>query len=346
METNSAPLRPVVFSTEGLPAKEQFGVWHDTNAPMLGVAGDEQACASFRARREIWSFGPFALSRVQASASRYWRTGMDVRRDSLDHWMVTIARRGSRHFRMANGECLLMPPNVTSTMSLNESFEGEREEIDWLGLVIPRHVLPQAGAAMDASRQKPLETALGRLLGAYLRNLKAQLPLLGTADIPRLVEATRVMILACATGTPDAIAEAAGQIDAVRRAQVMTLIRQQIGSPMLTPAGLCQMLRISRSQLYRLFEAEGGISHMIHVERLAHVHRALRDPAERRGIGQIAAEAGFVEHSTFSRAFRRAYGASPSDLRMAMLSTAPDIGARPAAFSIEPRNLGEALRRL
>ncbi len=53
-------------------------------------------------------------------------------------------------------------------------------------------------------------------------------------------------------------------------------------------------------------------------ERLARVHLTLRDPLRASlGISAIAYEAGFGDLSHFNRAFRRRYGATPSDVRAA-----------------------------
>jgi AraC-like DNA-binding protein len=53
-------------------------------------------------------------------------------------------------------------------------------------------------------------------------------------------------------------------------------------------------------------------------QRLARAHRLLTDPyADGRAIGAIAYDAGFGDLSYFNHAFRRRYGATPSDIRAA-----------------------------
>jgi AraC-like DNA-binding protein len=52
--------------------------------------------------------------------------------------------------------------------------------------------------------------------------------------------------------------------------------------------------------------------------RLDKAAALLRDPRWRhRKIAEIAAEAGFTDLSYFNRAFRRHFGATPSDIRAA-----------------------------
>jgi AraC-like DNA-binding protein len=54
------------------------------------------------------------------------------------------------------------------------------------------------------------------------------------------------------------------------------------------------------------------------LQRLAHAHRLLIDPrAAGRTIGAIAYDSGFGDLSYFNHAFRRRYGATPSDIRAA-----------------------------
>ena len=50
-------------------------------------------------------------------------------------------------------------------------------------------------------------------------------------------------------------------------------------------------------------------------ERLKRVHGDLTDPLIRRSISDIVYDAGFGDVSHFNRAFRRRYGASPSEVR-------------------------------
>ena len=53
-------------------------------------------------------------------------------------------------------------------------------------------------------------------------------------------------------------------------------------------------------------------------QRLARVHRLLMDPrAHPRTISAIAYDSGFGDLSYFNHAFRRRYGATPSDIRAA-----------------------------
>ena len=103
---------------------------------------------------------------------------------------------------------------------------------------------------------------------------------------------------------------------------------------------------ISRSRLYRLFEPYGGVNHYIQHRRLLHAYAALADPNDHRRILDIAEERGFDDAAEFSRAFRREFGYSPSEVRAASKAGRPtqtrtDLAAVPPAD-----RLGALLHRL
>lgn len=74
---------------------------------------------------------------------------------------------------------------------------------------------------------------------------------------------------------------------------------------------------VSRRRLYEIFESSGvGPSQFLRTERLRLAAARLRDPEwSRNPISEIAAASGFVDPTTFARAFRRVYGVSPRSWR-------------------------------
>ncbi|NMJ41555.1 helix-turn-helix domain-containing protein [Roseomonas sp. JC162] len=340
----SSPLRSVVFSTLDLPRAQQFEAWHDSSAGTVDTRSMPDAAAGFPARREAWALGSLAFAAMQAPAAQLSRTAAQARRGSLDHWMISIARRGERS-ASAGGTSLVLPAGLVSVSSLDEVFVSERTDIDWLCLFVPREVVPEVGPALNALRNRSLDTPMGRILAAYLRQVALELPKLDTSEVPRLVEATRAMITAAVAPSTDTLAAAAAPIETVQIARIRTLIRQHLSSATLGPERLCRLAGVSRSALYRLFASQGGVAHCIQVERLRATSRALANPEERRSIAKIAQDAGFFEHSTFSRTFRRWFGCTPSEFRIAAMAghIVPMMSTKPGP---RPLDLVDVLRRL
>ena len=161
---------------------------------------------------------------------------------------------------------------------------------------------------------------LGRLLGDYMLALERRLPSLTPLDVPVLTKAVQAMVAAAIAPSHDRVVHAKGQIGLGRMEQVRKAIRRHLRSPVLDPATLCRLVGISRSNLYRLLELAGGVTRYIQTQRLQEAYSVLSNPVSDTTISAIADDLCFPEPSSFSRAFRREFGYSPSEVRSAALS--------------------------
>jgi AraC-like DNA-binding protein len=99
--------------------------------------------------------------------------------------------------------------------------------------------------------------------------------------------------------------------------RIKAFIRRHLSDQELTPARIAAAHHISRSHLYRLFQAEGlTVASYIRDQRLENARRDLADPALRAmPVHAVAARWGFPRAAEFTRAFRAAHGVPPSELR-------------------------------
>jgi AraC-like DNA-binding protein len=161
------------------------------------------------------------------------------------------------------------------------------------------------------------EAGVGAIVRQYLLGVMSGLRGGTLADDSRghlaegLVDLVRALLVSREDGAR------AGRSSDVLHAQVLEHIEANLGDPGLSPDGISREHYISRSYLYRLFENEGaGVAEIIKAKRLERTRRDLADLAlEHDAIFEIASRWGFVSKSHFSRAFRAAYGQSPSDFR-------------------------------
>ncbi len=328
-----APLRHVAaFSTHDLPGPLQFDAWREQCRDIVEMLEDCAMARGYGASHRVWRLGGMALSQVHAPAAAFRRTATQIRRDSLDHWVVGLARRGRQGFRTET-RTTLAEPGIPFIFSLHEPFEGRRDDGEWLALFIARDMFPDLAPRIDAGGPRVLDTPLGAILGGVIDTLATQLPHMPERDLSRAVEALRAVLRACLPKDGEAGEGGGEMLEQARLARIKGLIRANLRSPTLGPRRLCALGGISRSQLYRLFEPLGGVARHIQAERLRAAHRALSDPEERRDILRVAEQFGFYDASAFSRAFRREFGATPSEIRRAAeagLRGAPVGRANPA----------------
>ena len=106
-------------------------------------------------------------------------------------------------------------------------------------------------------------------------------------------------------------------VAAARLAAIKRDIVRHLASPDLSVAVLALAHRCTARSIQRLFEREGTtFSEYLLGQRLARAHELLADPRGRtEKISAVAFDCGFGDVSYFNRAFRRRYGAAPSDVR-------------------------------
>jgi AraC-like DNA-binding protein len=198
---------------------------------------------------------------------------------------------------------------------------------------------------LDAARGQ-VNTPLGGMLTDYIRLLHRGLPGLPDEDGHQVSQAAVAMVAACVAPSADRMGAALGQINATLKDKARRCILQNLRSPNLGPNMLCRELGMSRSSVYRLLEAEGGVARYIQRHRLAEGFAQLNDPSNTKPVVAIADELGMIDASSFSRAFRRQFGISPTDVREAARMGSAHSVARSRQDASEGGSLRGLLSRL
>lgn len=323
----------LMVTTKTLPVQRQFAFWRASMAAHLDLSRPGSRPEDpFEASATSWRFGPLILSEIRRDPYAYRRGPAQIRRDSLDHWVIIVVRRGVQRVRF-NGPSIELKPGTPYVFSIAEAFEAEQDStvVEMLALYVARDSALECERQLTALRNRPIVGPLGELLADHLSALAGCMPQLQAGDGARLAKATLALIAAAVSHNAAPGIADGPHLAELQLARIKRIIRHKLGTATLGPTRLCADAGISRSQLYRLLEPFGGVARYIQQERLRVAFRRLADPAERGNVAQIAEEVGFFEPSTFSRAFRKEFSCTPSHVRMAALDSS-SLDGRPATW--------------
>lgn len=330
-------LKPLVFSTRDLAPARQFHAWqahvsaiHDTSLPDGVTTSD-----GFPADQTAWNLGSMLVVQQSVPAHGFKRPAAMLRSSSIDHWHVVLMRTG-RSWTEVDGRVAANRPGEVQFGSLGNPFSGRATSSESLVLYLPRDLFAQSTASLDVMNNTILSGNAATLLIAYLDGVEARLSCLTEQDLPRIVNATRDMILACLDPATEGELFSDGTANLALIERARRHVQRNLGAEDLSPDAMSRALGVSRTRLYQLFEPSGGVLHYIQKRRLQTAHVALGDPADTRRIIDIAEAVGFASAANFSRSFSKEFGYSPREARNAVLSTRRYLPAASAAPEEHP----------
>jgi AraC-like DNA-binding protein len=226
-----------------------------------------------------------------------------------------VVQQRGREALVVEGEAVLMTGADPGIVSI-----WRRSRL--ISLRMPQKMVRPAIADFDGSLLRPVRRDVPalRLLANYvgtIRSIEAlAVPALRDVVITHIYD----LVVLALGAKPDAqaLAETRGQ-RAARQAAILQAIEGRSGDPDLSVSVVAAALGITPRYVHRLLEDTGkSFTHHLLETRLERAAALLRDPHwGNRRIADIAVQAGFSDLSYFSRAFRRRFGATPTDIREA-----------------------------
>ena len=311
-----------VFSTQSLNPPDQLDAWREWYSPVFDLVPIGNIGERFSAKIRMWKFDGLAMSWTSAPAAQVLRTRRHLRRNPIDHWVISYCVRGA-HSATTAGITVEVPAKVPFLWSLGQDFLHERTGVDRIQFFLSRDAFRDIAPLLDGALGSKLQTPLGPLLGDYMIALERLLPQVTDNDFAGIRNAVSAMVAAAVAPSATRIAFARSQIDVGRKERVRQAVRRHLRTPTLDPKSLGRLVGMSRSNLYRLFEDVGGIAHYIQHERLFEARTVLSKPESTQSISAIAEDLCFPDASSFTRAFKRKFGCSPSDVRHTAIGELP-----------------------
>ncbi|CCH87318.1 Transcriptional regulator, AraC family [Modestobacter italicus] len=305
----------------GQPATtDRLDVWQDIireNFVALDIVADRRA--SFRGRVRSTELGHLHVASVRSGPQSCTRTPQLARADDAEYLQVGLLTRGAAVVQQDDREAVLTPGDF-AVYETDRAFCWRLQQ-DWELLVLtwPRDCVPLGGPASRALTARRLRggDGLGAIVGRMLRDLVVSPPALSVEGEVRLGAEVLDLVTTVAQEEVRPSAPPRSADDLLRR--IDDHILQRLGDPDLTPTGIAAAHFISTRHLHRLFALrQSTVSRHVQHLRLERARLELRHPTCRdRSITDIAWRWGFADLATFSRAFRAAYGTTPSRYRTA-----------------------------
>lgn len=310
------------FSRDDVTREENYAAWREAVATMFEVdVNGRDDLGPFYADLTSFAMGSILFGRARAAAQRFSRTAATIAASGVDHIIVQLYTQGGYH-GVAGDLTIKVEAGDICVLDFAETLETQATDFECLTMVIPR-VMIEAGLVkthllhgLVLSRT----TALGQLLGQHLRLLYELAPQLSFDECEAVVEGTVSLIIACLRGKideRDVMGSAAGSLSTI---EIRRFIDDNLMREDLTVELISDKFGLSRSSLYRLFEPLGGVADYVRRRRLHGAFFDLTRPLRRtERISIVARRWGFLNEATFARAFKAAYGISPSAAREAAL---------------------------
>ena len=285
----------------------------------------------FNASLGIVDLSAMDVVTMEASGCRFDRTPALVTESDPELYAMVLPMDGGLTLTQGGRDAQFGPDQLgllSSSMPFRIDLSHNRQQAKLLRLQLTKAQLPLPDHTLDELTAVPISTqyGFGALLKDFLRRLTRRTTEFGAGDPHQLTDLATGLITALLTpqqGQRSGPSYGLGT-DVLRTALVQQIsdhVHDHLSDPTLSPRSIAAAHHISIGHLHRLFERRGHtVAAWIRGLRLERARQDLQDPAQDQvPIHRVAAHWGFVDHSTFTRAFRREYGMPPQEVRLSRL---------------------------
>ena len=317
-----APVPHAHFRLDDAPRKERYDLWRDSISCIFEVEAerDIRADGDFTAEIDAHMFGTVMLARTQTLEQRWARTPALMARDGMDHYMIQLYERGDMLWETSAGP-RSFPKDGLVIFDLAQQVQTRTDNFANLSLFIPRAMLEERLKSAGDQHLRVLtgDEPMVQLLRDHMCSLKGLAERMTVRQAVEIAPATVGLAAACLNAAisqddpdqPSGVAMA--RLTVVRR-----FIEQSLANPSLSSDWLAGQVGMSRSTLYQLFEAYGGVAKYIRDRRLRRALLTLTDRSKAHySVYDLTLMSGYASDAAFVRAFRQRYGVTPMDVRQA-----------------------------
>lgn len=309
---------PVVrFSTDDIAPRDRFAVWREVfGRTLFNVEIEAASSGPFRADATIRTLSGLSLLRASSSGVIYRRTAALLQSDDI---LFSFGAAEGAYAQQRNREASAQCGDALLMLGAECAVVARRDEGPLNCIRIPRAAIARNVVGLEDSfcRRIPGNLPSLQLLTRYLSVLNDH-----ALSTPELQEyaVTHILDLVGLTLGATRDGAAIAQVRGVRAARFEAIkddIARNLKDETLSVGAVAARHNVTPRYVQRLFEESGTtFTQYVLAQRLGRAQGLVTDPQmAERTLTSIAFDAGFSDLSYFNRAFRRHFGATPSDMR-------------------------------
>ena len=311
------------WSTADAPPAAQFTRWRELICEaFLDLTPESDLRDGFAGTVTQWPLGGMSIARIDSQRQQVRRTARDIARVPQPGFYANFQVRGSS-LMTQHGRSTVLRPGDLAVVDTTEPFQFDfRDDFQQLSLFLPRSLLEhQLGSPLRTATRVGTATGAGAAVRhALLALARGTLP----EDTAARLAVHAAGILAVALDEPVATWATPVRHDRLHAAALAD-IDEHLTDDDLSPPATARRLSVSVRLLHAVFAGRPRtFAAEVRRRRLEVAWRTLRDPARAHlRVIDVATEAGFIDVTSFHRAFRREYGRTPAAVRGTASSTEP-----------------------
>ncbi|MFG2293956.1 helix-turn-helix domain-containing protein [Streptomyces sp. NPDC048603] len=346
------------ISADDVPSRDLFDWFSDVVASELApTALSTDRPDSFDAEVSALDLGALQVSKFRYSPLRSRRTPALIRRSDPQQYQLALVTSGKEWIAQRRNESALSAGDLVFWDSSHPWEAGVPDasgHVEAIVLQFPRSAIPLRPERLDAmlARPIPARTGMAAILAQFIVSLQSQGADCRPQDLARLGDIAVDLTAACLAQQTDAPQDLSPEARTrALRARINRFVEYNLGDPELTPRAVAEHHSVSLRTLYTLFASRDGspeltgagtgtgIAADIRRRRLERCRQDLATPElHNHTVQSIAARWGFTSATVFARAFRDAYGTTPTRYRQeAMAAHGSNVPARNVKTPRTPR---------
>ncbi|MEM9840954.1 MAG: helix-turn-helix transcriptional regulator [Pseudomonadota bacterium] len=303
----------ISLSTEDICLEERFTYWNDVNQPNYSLHSIGSDLNDFTASFDCWRAGGIAVADARFASKtpgsfvfRYERPAVDVLRIRAFEESDQRGFLGDETTTLSAGEVHFFP-YCTSVRTFGRRLEQTTAYVPFELVGYDPSKYPTHKALSSIS---PMSSIIRSTLTLLLNGFRHS----SSDDAVMAVHAFTGLIRGFLNNSEELPTTSHELFKRARGEALRSFIRNHILNKDLGVQMVCTAFGASRATVYREFEEEGGVARHIQSLRLERAKLDLEMSSGARGtVSEIARRYAFPDIGSFSKAFRRQFGAPPGE---------------------------------